>query len=137
MAERCDDVDALVRRFGGLTAMARALGHAHPTTVQGWRERGAIPRWRIYEIRNSRRAQTDPEIAAILDRLDPREPTGCRYIAGDPRGEWSYCNRPQAPGSAYCAEHHALCRVPADDADALAEIAYAAAHAGRLGERGR
>jgi hypothetical protein len=30
------------------------------------------------------------------------------------------------PGSPYCAEHHALCRRPADDAASLAEIAAAA-----------
>jgi hypothetical protein len=135
MTHMRDDVNALVRRFGGLSAMARALGHAHPTTVQGWRDRGTIPRWRIYEIRQSKLGQTDAEIAGLLDRLDPRDPVGCRYIAGDPKGAWSYCNRPQKPGSAYCAEHHALCRVPADDADALAEIERAAA-CGDRPERG-
>lgn len=135
MVERRKDLEALVRRFGGLSAMARALGHAHASTVQGWRDRGAIPRWRIYEIRNSTLARTDPDVGDILDRLDPREPSGCRYIAGDPKGEWSYCNRPQKPGSAYCPEHHALCRVPSDDADALAEIAFAVAHAGRPDRR--
>lgn len=130
MTNQRDDVEALVRRFGGLSAMARALGHAHPTTVQGWRDRGAIPRWRIYEIRNSRPAQVDPEVAELLERLDPRAPLGCRYIDGDPKREWSYCNRPQRPGSAYCEHHHALCRVPADDPAALAEIAVAAGGAG-------
>jgi len=131
-----DDVDALVRCFGGLTAMARALGHTHPTTVQGWKQRGAIPRWRIYEIRQSKLGRGNPEVAEIVGRLDPRDPVGCRYIAGDPKGEWSYCNAPQKPGSSYCPEHHALCCVPADDADKLAEIEFAAAHAGRAQGRG-
>lgn len=126
MRKTCDDVSALVQTFGGLTAMARALGHAHASTVQGWRQRGAIPRWRIYEIRHSAVARTNPAVREILDRLDPQDPTGCRYIAGDTRGEWSYCNQPQRKGSPYCAEHHALCRVAPDDAEALAELERAA-----------
>ena len=136
MRKSNDDVDALVRGFGGLTAMARALGHAHPSTVQGWQQRGAIPRWRIYEIRHSIAARSNPAVREILDRLDPHDPIGCRYIAGDTKGDWSYCNQPQQTGSPYCAHHHALCRVPADDAEALADLEriVAAAVPGR--ERG-
>lgn len=33
----------IIDRFGGLSALARLLGHKHPTTVQGWKERGFIP----------------------------------------------------------------------------------------------
>lgn len=33
----------IIDKFGGLAALARALGHANPTTVQGWKERGVIP----------------------------------------------------------------------------------------------
>jgi TorA maturation chaperone TorD len=36
-------VDAVIESFGGLSGLAKALGHAHVTTVQGWRDRGAIP----------------------------------------------------------------------------------------------
>lgn len=36
-------VDRIVDLFGGLTPMARALGHRHPSTVQGWKARGVIP----------------------------------------------------------------------------------------------
>lgn len=36
-------VGLVLKRFGGLTALARALGHRNPTTVQGWKETGAIP----------------------------------------------------------------------------------------------
>jgi hypothetical protein len=34
---------AIIEAFGGLTEMARELGHTNPTTVQGWKERGIIP----------------------------------------------------------------------------------------------
>jgi TorA maturation chaperone TorD len=36
-------VDAVIKSFGGLSRLAKALGHSHVTTVQGWRDRGAIP----------------------------------------------------------------------------------------------
>jgi TorA maturation chaperone TorD len=36
-------VDVVIDSFGGLTRCAKALGHTHVTTVQGWRDRGAIP----------------------------------------------------------------------------------------------
>jgi hypothetical protein len=36
-------VERIIERFGGLSALARALGHRHPTTVQGWKQRGIIP----------------------------------------------------------------------------------------------
>lgn len=40
---------------------------------------------------------------------DPHEPVGCRYISGDPKGVWSYCQEPQKPGSSMCPRHHAKC----------------------------
>lgn len=36
-------VEIIIERFGGMTALARALGHKNPTTVQGWKVRGIIP----------------------------------------------------------------------------------------------
>lgn len=33
----------VINRFGGLTPLARALGHKHASTVQGWQETGRIP----------------------------------------------------------------------------------------------
>jgi len=33
----------IIGRFGGISALARALGHRNATTVQGWAERGVIP----------------------------------------------------------------------------------------------
>lgn len=40
----------IIERFGGLTKMAKALGHKHVTTVQGWKNSGKIPSYRIFEI---------------------------------------------------------------------------------------
>lgn len=36
-------VETVIRKFGGLSPLARALGHRNVTTVQGWRVRGSIP----------------------------------------------------------------------------------------------
>jgi TorA maturation chaperone TorD len=36
-------VSVVIESFGGLSRLAKALGHTHVTTVQGWRDRGAIP----------------------------------------------------------------------------------------------
>lgn len=35
--------DVIIRKFGGIHATARALGHPSASTVQGWRMRGFIP----------------------------------------------------------------------------------------------
>lgn len=45
---------------------------------------------------------------------DPQEPTGCRYIMGDPkdRDDWRYCQADQKEGSPYCPDHHARCYLP-------------------------
>lgn len=40
----------IVAKFGGLTRLARALNHKHPTTVQGWLERGFVPAQRQQEV---------------------------------------------------------------------------------------
>lgn len=36
-------VQSLVSKFGGIKAMAEALGHKHVTTVRWWVEKGRIP----------------------------------------------------------------------------------------------
>lgn len=41
---------SIIERFGGLTQLARALGHKHPTTVQGWKDRGIIPARRQVDV---------------------------------------------------------------------------------------
>lgn len=35
--------ERIIAKFGGLSPLSQALGHKHPTTVQGWKERGIIP----------------------------------------------------------------------------------------------
>lgn len=37
------NIASIIDRLGGLTALARELGHQNPTTVQGWKDRGVIP----------------------------------------------------------------------------------------------
>lgn len=35
--------EKIIEKFGGISQLAKALGHEHPTTVQGWKARGRIP----------------------------------------------------------------------------------------------
>ncbi len=44
--------ERIIEKFGGLTALAKALGHRNPTTVQGWKDRGFIPSSRQQEVLN-------------------------------------------------------------------------------------
>lgn len=43
-------IEQIIEKFGGITGLARALGHKNPTTVQGWKERDVIPAQRIPEV---------------------------------------------------------------------------------------
>lgn len=43
MIVRMTQADRIISKFGGLSKLAKALGHKHPTTVQGWRVRGFVP----------------------------------------------------------------------------------------------
>lgn len=49
----------LIGRFGGMTAMARALGLA-PTVVQGWKDRGNVPGKRLADILSAGQALSPP-----------------------------------------------------------------------------
>jgi len=42
--------DSLIRRVGGVTALAELLGVANHTTISKWRARGRIPAERVPEI---------------------------------------------------------------------------------------
>lgn len=35
--------ETVIQRFGGIASLARALGHSHRSTVQGWSKSGRIP----------------------------------------------------------------------------------------------
>jgi|GEM_PF-5849063 len=50
-------VEKIIGAFGGLSALARAMGHRNPTTVQGWRDRGCVP------------ARQIPGVIAAAERL--------------------------------------------------------------------
>ena len=47
----------IINRFGGVTTMARALGHENRTTVQYWAEKDFIPHWRWHEVLQAARAR--------------------------------------------------------------------------------
>lgn len=40
---RMTQAEQIIGMFNGITPLAKALGHKHPTTVQGWKKRGFIP----------------------------------------------------------------------------------------------
>jgi hypothetical protein len=40
----------IINAFGGVSKLAKALGHANVTTVDGWKRKGRIPHWRRLEI---------------------------------------------------------------------------------------
>lgn len=50
-------VEQIITQFGGLSAMAKALGHKNPTTVQGWKNANKIPDWRFHEIEKAAEEQ--------------------------------------------------------------------------------
>jgi len=69
MSCQSDLVFRIIDSYGGISSMARALGHAYPSTVQGWKARGAIPRWRINEIRSSSLFLVNGELRDMVDEL--------------------------------------------------------------------
>ena len=61
-----ENVDLIINRFGGLSAMAKALDHKHPTTVQGWKKSGRIPSWRVHEVEEAAKAK-NIELPSLQD----------------------------------------------------------------------
>ena len=56
-------IRSVITALGGLSAVSRGLGHKHPTTVQGWWERGVIPaqqQKRILDLAARRNVAVDP-----------------------------------------------------------------------------
>ena len=63
-----NQAERTIERFGGLSALARALGHKHVTTVQGWKERGFIPaRQQADVLRAAEREGFDLTPADLID----------------------------------------------------------------------
>ncbi len=83
-----NEAERIIAAFGGIRPMAKALGIA-VGTVQGWKERGAIPLKRMGEIRESA-ARVGIDLAAALAE-PPTEPP-----AAEPA--------PAAPAEALAAE---------------------------------
>ncbi len=68
------EAERIIAAFGGIRPMAKVLGIA-VTTVQGWKERGAIPLKRMAEIRASAaRSGIDLEAALAEPPAEPAEP---------------------------------------------------------------
>jgi len=44
------DIRSLIDELGGVTEVARELGHKHHTTVQAWHRTGKLPQWRKAEV---------------------------------------------------------------------------------------
>ena len=53
--------------------------------------------------------------AVMLGFFAAPAPRGCQFIAGDPLTDASVCGNATAPGSSYCAHHHAICYRPAKE----------------------
>lgn len=58
--------------FGGMAALAKALGHKNITTVQGWKESGTIPSWRRHEIEQAAERE-NVSVSKVLRQVDSRE----------------------------------------------------------------
>lgn len=51
-----NQAEQIIQRFGGLSALAKALGGIPVSTVQGWKERGIIPAGRQADVLNAARS---------------------------------------------------------------------------------
>jgi hypothetical protein len=91
-------VDRIVDKFGGLTAMAKALGHKNPTTVQGWRLRGSIPSRQIPAVIEAGKSLEAPVHLTPADFFEiPDDPSSGEEDADETRAEQS------APKQAHAA----------------------------------
>ncbi len=60
-------ISDIIERLGGLTELAKALGHKNPTTVQGWKVRDTIPIRHIPAVIEAGKAKgVDLELADFL-----------------------------------------------------------------------
>lgn len=73
---------------------------------------GLCHRLDVKSLRRGRKKAAREVEADSAPAIDPHEATGCRYIHGDPRATWSFCQEPQKAESSYCPTHHAACHIP-------------------------
>jgi len=74
MSEAGSVPELVVAAFGGLSKMARALGHRHPTKISGWLKSGRIPHWRRAEIVTA--AERDGVTLPTAFTNPPADPSG-------------------------------------------------------------
>jgi|TARA_R110000751_G_scaffold103743_1_gene199064 hypothetical protein len=57
----------IIKIFGGVIPLQKALGHRHPTTVRAWQAAGKIPAWRWGDL-----LRLSQDVNAVsFKRLDP------------------------------------------------------------------
>lgn len=61
-----DPTRRVVEKLGGVAALARALGHANPTTVHGWVRRKRVP---SAQIPNVMKVAAEREIPLTYDEF--------------------------------------------------------------------
>ncbi len=73
-------VEKIIEQFGGIRPLAKILGLS-PSTVQGWKQRGAIPESRLKEVIDAAE-QENIDIYKVFDKEknDSHEPIGQKVI---------------------------------------------------------
>ena len=90
-----NDAARVIEAFGGIRPMAKKLGVA-VTTIQGWKERNAIPIRRLDEIRTAAAREGIDLGALAVPTESPVEDSG----AAPPAGDAPYSERPAGAGPA-------------------------------------
>ena len=60
MVQKETQAERIIKRFGGIHAMARILGHKHASTVGGWKAKGQIPQWHHVKIMKAAKKNNIP-----------------------------------------------------------------------------
>lgn len=120
------DEDSRLRELAARGLSATRIGEALSTPDRVRTRGGVIGRACTLKIpltgsdtrwRPSRPRRDDPGLDSVASAKKAGEPApigkpetlgqGCSFIAGDFAPGWRCCGHPRAPGSAYCAHHHA------------------------------
>ena len=95
-----NDAARVIEAFGGIRPMAKKLGVA-VTTIQGWKERNAIPIRRLDEIRTAAaREGIDLGALAVATESPGEEPPVEDSGAASPAGDAPFSERPAGAGPA-------------------------------------